>query len=473
MENNSLKKINFNYDLEKQSNEQKIKDCNKRWIHYEQSIVLQHLISGFYITLSSENSLNTLLNKKAMLSPILEQNVQLKLIPRFRYRKKNSPVYFSDELQIRSQKKKFYLISSEYIKKKIDTRKFKFFMRRNLRDDWDNYTTRISLFSGESDFCWKFHLFKRDTTSCISGGDLVRLYHLNSKGYLQADLVHNLYEKGEEELFVKPENKGEFGSWSSIFEVNHFGREELSSAFTSVNPGFSFDKAMRNSQFFMKHFMFGRLVGIRGNELVINSRSDIAKEQQRSDYWKEGQLFPVNRGIYDSVMGELKAEADDRPVKTAAKSSKTMKVVVFQFYSVLKNVEEVWDDKAYFIRSSEGYVILKSQEVDDLWKKSVKEKSKGSSIAENNFWDFHNLNVRKDEGGFERKKNFYPIIPEFFEDVQKSMQTRVSPQTSPENTFLVQKVADSEIKEIYFVKSFRNYLILIRNKLFYKEKIRN
>ena len=86
------------------------------------------------------------------------------------------------------------------------------------------------------------------------------------------------------------------------------------------------------------------------------------------------------------------------------------------------------------------------------------------------FWERYKLvvNNNKNVDHLEKKKFFYPC------DIDNSSKNPIGfkESSSAENTFKIIKLTKSEIKEIYFLKSFLNYLIGLRRKVNQRESLK-
>lgn len=155
-----MNKINLNYKLEQEDNEQRIKENMGNPVNYKDSIILQHYLSDLFVSVSNKYKKNNALNKKAQLTQELTNSVILNFKPRFKYRSLESMVHYNDDLVITSMKKEFSLqFFHSKLVKRFDER-FEFKMRKNLRFVHKEQEKYKCYFQNEEQQVWKIVLFK-------------------------------------------------------------------------------------------------------------------------------------------------------------------------------------------------------------------------------------------------------------------------------------------------------------------------
>jgi hypothetical protein len=83
--------------------------------------------------------------------------------------------------------------------------------------------------------------------------------HLNNEEYLQADLTYGNFENMREEVFVPKKLNDKVPTASSVWELNHFSKNEnLSIPFVCHN--LNVGKKGLNSEIFLKSFLLERMV---------------------------------------------------------------------------------------------------------------------------------------------------------------------------------------------------------------------
>ena len=448
-ETERLEKINIQYANELKNNKNMIDELTGTEVSYNNQIILQHLVSGYYLSIGNKNNRGDNLTKKAYLSPLINKNVVLKFSPKFKYRTSNCNVHFNDDVLLKYSSKDFSLYYDKNAKIPLLNNDYNLPLRAKLLEN--KRLKHNLLFSGNSACTIKITKFKSGKeTDKIGGGDLIRIWHVNKERFINASYCFSGPSSNNEELFVLKKNSGNANYLYSIFEINHFKIDcDISDHICCINPAYRSKEDVAHS-LYLKSFALGRNITVKNGKLVIDDHTfDMSK------------IFDED----NAVVYENKIEEDTSApnIDDINKNDNVKSYTTFKFHSILQNINMLNNNKVYYLTSDGGYLTVTNIGLDKFWYKFLKDQRQGYQ----EFWETYEQYLPKNH--IEKFKRFTPMI-EVNKD--KCYVCELKKQTSAENTFMIKRLNDIEVKEIYFVRSFFNYLTGFRDKLISRSFIR-